>query len=424
MAHQDGCAPLRICLLSYRGNPHSGGQGVYIRNLSRALKNLGHFVDVVSGPPEPHLDPDIQLFQLPSLDLYNPDDLFRVPSLRELSDPINLIEWLGVSTMGFPEPLTFGLRAYRFFFKKKHTYDIVHDNQSLSYGIRNIKRFFPTIATIHHPITVDRSLAIKAAPSVWKKLKQMRWYSFIGMQRRVARTLSHIITVSNCARDDISRDFKIPIQRFRTIHNGISTDLFYPVPEIEREPGRIIVTSSADTPLKGLYYLLLAVSEISKRRKIRLVIVGNPGKKGQIETLVGDLGIGKQITFTGGIDNKEFVQQYAKASIAVVPSLYEGFGFPAGEAMACGLPVISTTGGALPEVVGDAGVLIPPADSKALVNALTALLDNPAHAEKIGRAGYNRVHKLFTWEKAAKMTVEAYRETIRDHGRLQQTLPA
>ncbi len=424
MAHQDGCAPLRICLLSYRSNPHSGGQGVYIRNLSRALKDLGHCVDVVSGPPKPRLDPDIQLFQLPSLDLYNPDDLFRVPSLRELTDPINLIEWLSVSTMGFPEPFTFGLRAYRFFCKNKHTYDIVHDNQSLSYGIRNIKQWIPTIATIHHPITVDRSLAIKAAPSIWKKAKEIRWYSFIGMQRRVARTLSLIITVSDCARNDISRDFKIPIQRFRTIHNGISTEVFYPVPEIQREPGRIIVTSSADTPLKGLYYLLLAVSEISRERKIRLVIVGNPGKNGRIETLIRELGIGKQVSFTGGIDGKEFVRQYARASIAVVPSLYEGFGFPAGEAMACGLPVISTTGGALPEVVGDAGILVPPADSKALANALRTLLDHPEYAAKIGRAGYNRVQRLFTWEKAARMTVAAYRETIRDHRRLQQTLPA
>jgi glycosyltransferase involved in cell wall biosynthesis len=424
VSHKELRGPLSICLLSYRSNPHSGGQGVYITNLSRALKDLGHDVDVVSGPPGPHLDADIHQFRLPSLDLYNPDDLFRVPSLRELSDPINLIEWLGVSTMGFPEPFTFGLRAYRFLCKKIHSYDIVHDNQSLSYGIRNIKKILPTIATIHHPITVDRSLAIKAASSIWKKIKEMRWYSFIGMQRRVARAMTHIITVSKSARDDISRDFKIPLQRFRTIHNGINTDLFYPVPGIKREPGRIIVTSSAETPLKGLSYLIQAVAELSKTRRIRLVVVGNSKKNGAIEKLIRDLRIGKWVTFTGQIDNKEFVEQYAKATVAVVPSLYEGFGFPAGEAMACGLPVISTTGGALPEVVGDAGILVPPADSNALVNALTTLFDNPEQAEKMGRAGYHRVHNRFTWERAAKMTVEAYRETIRDHRRLQQTLPA
>lgn len=411
--------PLRICLLSYRSNPYCGGQGVYINNLSRALRDLGHHVEVVSGPPDPHLEKDINLIRIHGLDLYNPDDLFRMPSLRELSNPVNLIEWLGVSTMGFPEPFTFGLRAYKFLRKKISEYDIVHDNQSLSYGIRSINKHIPTIATIHHPITVDRDLAVKAASSLWQKVKQMRWYSFVGMQKRVSRTLSHIITVSKCARDDISRDFKILLQRFRIIPNGIDTDLFRPLPEIRKEKNRIIVTNSADMPLKGLEYFLQAVAEVSKTSsKIRIFIVGSPKKNGGIKELIKDLDIGKFITFTGRIDNDEFVRQYAKASLAVVPSVYEGFGLPAGEAMACGLPVISTTGGALPEVVGDAGILVPPADSQALANAITVLLNNPEYAEKIGREGYERIHNLFTWKRAAEMTADAYRETIRDYRRL------
>jgi glycosyltransferase involved in cell wall biosynthesis len=410
--------PLRICLLSYRSNPHCGGQGVYIKNLSSALKGLGHHVEVISGPPDPHLDEDINLFRIPCLDLYNPDDLFRVPSFKELSDPVNLIEWLGVSTMGFPEPFTFGIRANRFLRNKIRKYDIVHDNQSLSYGIRSINKYIPTIATIHHPITVDRDLAVKAASSFWKKIKQIRWYSFISMQKRISRTLSHIITVSKSARDDISRDFKIPLQRFRIIPNGINTDLFCPVPEIKRKRDRIIVTNSADTPLKGLDYLLKAIAEISRTRSnIRLIVVGTPKINGGIEKLIRKLGIGEFVTFTGRISNDEFVRQYAKAFLAVVPSVYEGFGLPAGEAMACGLPVVSTTGGALSEVVGDAGILVPPADSRALAGAVTAILDNPEVAEKMGRAGYERVHKLFTWKRAAEMTVEAYRETISDYSR-------
>jgi hypothetical protein len=127
--------PLSVCLLSYRSNPHCGGQGVYIKNLSRALKDLGHQVEVVTGPPDPMLDPDIPIIRPPCLDLYNPDDLFRTPTLQELCDPINVVEWLGVSTMGFPEPYTFGLRAKRILDKRMGRYDIVHDNQSLSYGV-------------------------------------------------------------------------------------------------------------------------------------------------------------------------------------------------------------------------------------------------------------------------------------------------
>jgi len=414
----DNHAPLRICLLSYRSNPHSGGQGVYIKNLSRALKDLGHFVDVISGPPDLLLDKDIPVFRLPSLDLYDPDDPFRIPSLKELSNPINLIEWLGVSTMGFPEPFTFGIRAYQFLRNKYHKYDILHDNQSLSYGIWSISRFVPTIATIHHPITIDRNIEIKAASSSWKKMKQMRWYSFIGMQKRVARALSRIITVSRSARDDISKDFKIPTKRFKIVPNGINTDLFYPMPDIKREKNRIIVTNSADIPLKGLLYLLQAVAEISKRRKIRLIVIGSPKKNGTIVKLITKLGIGNLITFTGRIDEKQYVRQYAKATVAVVPSVYEGFGLPAGEAMACGVPVISTTGGALPEVVGNAGVIVPPADSDALAEAITKLLDKPAMARSLATAGYKRVQDNFTWKRAAEKTVAAYREVIRDYSRL------
>jgi glycosyltransferase involved in cell wall biosynthesis len=410
----DKNGPLRICLLSYRTNPHCGGQGVYIKNLSRALKDLGHLVEVVSGPPDPFLDDDIPVFRLPCLDLYDPEDPFRTPTMRELSDPINLIEWLGVSTAGFPEPFTFGLRACRFLRDRFHRYDVVHDNQSLSYGLWRIKRYVPTVATIHHPITVDRDLAISAVSSPLKKMKHMRWYSFVGMQKRVSRTLSHIITVSECAKSDISREFRIPLQRFRVIPNGINTELFYPIPEIKRDANRIIATNSADTPLKGLNFLLQAVAKVSETRKIRLTVVGMPKKNGSIEKLIRKLGIGRLITFTGRIDNMEFVRQYARASVAVVPSVYEGFGIPAGEAMACGLPVISTTGGALPEVVGNAGILVPPADPEALVKTIMELLDNPGRAEKLGRAGFKRVRTLFTWEKAAERTIEAYMEAI--HG--------
>ncbi len=409
---------LRICLLSYRSNPHCGGQGVYVKSLSRALSDLGHQVDVISGPPYPMLDPDIRLIQLPSLDLYNPVDLFRVPKISELLNFTNLIEWLGISTMGFSEPLTFGMRAYQYLKDKFHKYDIVHDNQSLSYGIWAIKKKIPTIATIHHPITVDLNIAVKSEPVLWKKIKHLRWYSFLDMQKRVTKTLPHIITVSECAQKDIGREFCIPENRFSIISNGINTDRFYPMPEIERQKNRIIVTNSADTPLKGLDYLLLSIAEISKKTKVRLIVIGTPKKDGRILRLIQKLGIAPFVTFTGRITDEEFVRQYAKATVAVIPSVYEGFGLPAGEAMACGVPLISTTGGALPEVVGDAGILIPPADPAALTKAITEVLSNPSLAQKLSEAGYKRVQNHLTWQAAAQKTVDAYRRAIHDHRKI------
>jgi glycosyltransferase involved in cell wall biosynthesis len=236
------------------------------------------------------------------------------------------------------------------------------------------------------------------------------------MQKQVARSLPRILTVSASARRDISRDFNIPAERFRVVPNGIDTARFHPLPDVPREPGRIITTNSADTPLKGLAFLLRAVAEVRRRRAVTLVVVGQPKKNGRILRLIRELALGGTVRFTGRISDAAFTREYARASLAVVSSLYEGFGLPAGEAMACGVPVVSTTGGALPEVVGDAGLLVPPEDHNALAQAMVTLLDNPSRAAALGRAGYKRVQARFTWRRAAEKTVAAYREVIRDHG--------
>lgn len=409
-------SPLRICLFTYRGNPTCGGQGVYIKRLGRALRDLGHKVDVVSGPPYPILDDDIGLHKLPSLDLYNPDGLFRLPTLKELTSPINLLEWLGVSSGGFPEPFTSGIRLRNFMRHNAANYDILHDNQCLAYGLLGVKSIgLPTIATIHHPMTVDRDVEIAAEKAWWRKLKVMRWYSFIEMQKRVSRKLSHIITVSEASKEDIGRAFAIPPYKFRVVANGINTDIFHPLPEVERPGNRIMVTNSADTPLKGLKYLIKAVASIRKNRDVSLTVIGKPKKNGVISNLVNDLRAGEYIHFTGRIEDDEFARYYAQTTMAVVPSLYEGFGLPAGEAMACRVPVISTTGGALPEVLGDAGVLVPPGDAHALEGAIIDLLDDPDKRDRLAQAGYDRVKKHFTWHKTAKDVVEVYREALDAH---------
>ena len=407
--------PLRICLLSYRGNPTSGGQGVYIKRISRALCDLGHCVDVLSGPPYPHLDDDINLRKLPSLDLYNPEDLFRTPRLAELKSPINTLEWLSVCSGGFPEPLTFSLRAFNYLRRNGSRYDVVHDNQTLAYGLLGIKCMVPTVATIHHPITVDRDLEIQAQPTLLKKLWKRRWYSFLSMQGRVTRRMSHLITVSEVSKNDISMAFTVSPQRFHVVPNGINTDIFHPLPQVRRADNQLIVTNSADTPLKGLKYLLLALAELRKSRPVKLTVIGRPKAGGAIERLVKEQALGDCVTFTGRIDEKDFADYYAHSTLAVVPSLYEGFGLPAGEAMACGVPVVSTTGGALPEVVGDAGVLVAPGDSAALAKAIASLLDNPDKRLAFGKAGYERVIKNFTWRACALKLTEIYHEAIHAH---------
>ncbi len=409
--------PLNICLLSYRSNPHCGGQGVYLKNLAQGLNGLGHQVTVLSGPPDISISSDIPTYRLPGLDLYNSEDPFRTPTLRELTDPINMLEWIGVITGGFPEPFTFGIRAHRFLAKNSHPFDIIHDNQSLSYGVYAIGERWPLVATIHHPITVDRDISIKNGTSFLRKFQQIRWHSFLGMQKRVARSLSRIITVSRSAQDDISTQFGIDRGRFTVIPNGVDTKLFHPMEGVCRQKNRVITINSADVPLKGLGYLLQAVAALKYKRKIKLVIVGTARKNGTISRLIQSLDIGGQVTFTGRIDDASFIREYNRASVAVVPSVYEGFGLPAAEAMACGVPVISTTGGALPEVVGKAGILVPPADQEALAQALDTLLGDNSRMASLGQAGYQRVHRHFSWRFVAEKTAKVYQEVIRDYHR-------
>lgn len=403
---------LRICLVSYRSNPYCGGQGVYIRHLARALADLGHRVHVLSGDPAPHLDDDIGLTVLGGLDLYSQENFDQMPAYRRLKNPLNLCEWWLNSTLGYPEPFAFGVRAQKFLTEEGHRFDIIHDNQSLSWGILHMSRKIPTVATIHHPMTRDRDIAVMSTRSIWKRARAMRWYSFIGMQKRVARKLPAVITVSHESKKDIAADFGVPPARLHVIPIGIDTTRFYPMADVEREADRIIVTNSADSPLKGLYYLMHAVASMKKKRSVRLTVIGQPKAGGIIERLVASLGLSEVVEFTGRVSDERLCREYARASVAVVPSLYEGFGLPVGEAMACGVPVVCTDGGALPEVAGDAARVVPAGDVTALEAGLCELLDDRALASTLVRKGTERVHSRFVWKLTAEATVEVYRQVI------------
>lgn len=419
MKRRSNSDPLKICILTYRGNPNSGGQGVYVKHLSKALIDLGHEVDVLSGPPYPHLDPQVRLHKIPSLDLYNTEHPFRPRKVSELANLLNMYEYLTMCYGKFPEPFTFGVRAYRYLQKSKKKYDVVHDNQCLAYGIGKIaQEIVPTIATIHHPITFDKQEYLKAAKTELKKRRVKRWFSFIDMQKKVARQLSHIVTVSECSKNDIANEFSIHLSKFRVVPNGVDNVYFYPVQNDSRPENSIIVTNSSDTPIKGLKYLLEAVAQIRKKQSVTLTVIGEPKKDGSIVKLVAELGIGDIVHFTGRIKNEEFAGYYSNATIAVVPSLYEGFGLPAAEAMACGVPLISTSGGALPEVVGDAGIIVPPADADALAKEIMFLLKSHDQRKKMAQAGIDRVNAVFNWPVAAREMVNIYRETIDGYGRV------
>jgi glycosyltransferase involved in cell wall biosynthesis len=411
---------LRICLLSYRGNPRSGGQGVYVRLLSEALRDLGHRVDVWSGQPYPELVEGIGLYQLPSLDLWNEQGLLRFPTLRELRDPINRSEYLHTKLGAFREPLSFCERVARQFRKQQlaERYDIIHDNQSLGPALLQLRAALPVVATIHHPITVDLRIALQNSKSKSQRFGLKRWYSFLDSQLLVSRQLDRILTVSEASRQDLHREYGLAPERLRVVGNGINLDVFAPMRQIARKPDELITTLSADSPLKGFRYLLEALAQLrAKHPNLRLKVIGQAGHDTGTRERVENLRLTDAVEFTGHVPAETIAQAYAEATLAVVPSLYEGFGFPAGEAMACEVPLVSTRGGALPEVVGEdgrCGLLVPPESADALADAIDTLLDQPERRLAMGKAGRARVLELFTWRRAAERTVAVYREAIAD----------
>ena len=408
---------LRIALLGYRSQPHGGGQGVYMRYLSKALVDAGHQVDVISGPPYPHLDPSVRLITLPSLDLF--ENGLRSLRPHHLSSLSNIIEWLSQLTGGFAEPYTFGRRVVKYLRQHGHNYDLIHDNQSLSYGMLEIQEMgLPLVTTVHHPITSDLRIALGAARSWKERLMIRRWHSFLNMQKKVIKQLHNIVTVSDCSRQDIARDFGLQPAGISLVHNGIDIDVFKPVPEVSRNPMRLMATCSADQPLKGLRYLLHAYAHLLERYpELELLLISKPNPGGKTEKLVQRLGLVDKVQFVNGISTEQMVRYYAEAAIAVVPSVYEGFGLPAGEAMACGVPVVSTDGGALPEVVGDAGVIVPAKNVDALVEAIDSLLQDPQARAELGARAKKRIEENFCWQVCAGQMTDYYLQVLDNEDR-------
>jgi len=402
----------RVAFLIYRGNPTCGGQGVYTRHLTRELVALGHQVEVFAGPPWPELDEGVGFTPVRGLDLYRDPDPFRIPARFEFTSLADVAEYAVTLTGGFGEPLAFSRRIRKILAGRRGQFDIVHDNQCLGTGIVGLHRDgWPLLETLHHPITVDRSIALDHATTAWTRYSTRRWFGFLRMQVRVARHLPAVLTVSHNSKADIHAQMGVPLERLTVVPVGVDHTVFRPYDDVAERPGRLMVTTSSDVPMKGLVPLLEAVAKLRVERDIELTVIGRPQPKGRVAATIQRLGLSDIVTTVTGVSDEELARLYGEAQVAIVPSLYEGFSLPAIEAMACAVPVVATTGGALPEVVGvsgETGLLVEPNDPDALVAAISRLLDDEALRRRLGANGRERVTQRFTWQVTARGTAACY----------------
>lgn len=412
---------MRICLLSYRGNMYCGGQGVYVYYLSKYLAKQGHEVHLIQGPPYTWDTPWCVQHRIPDYNMFATRKFFtqfmpKEKSLWSLFEPVNFFEFAMTRFGFFPEMLAFSIRAYNLLreLMPKHRFHIIHDNQTLAYGLILMKAFgIPVVSTIHHPLSEDRIADFQQLPDFYDRLKRVVYYP-IDMNRRVAPFMDDIITVSDAAANSVARAFEIDVDRIRVVYNGVDTETFRPEPSVKKAKKRLIFVGNTEDRKKGARYLLEAMLYLPKDVTLTVVDGGAP-RHLLMDELRKKFHLDGRVTCTGKIPTSEVVQKYQEAQIGVVSSVYEGFGFPASEGMACGIPVVSTTGGALPEVVGpdgEAGFLVPPRNPRALAKAINRLIDDEPLRTRMGEAGRRRVEKLFSWDVAIREMTRAYRENI------------
>jgi glycosyltransferase involved in cell wall biosynthesis len=418
---------MRIALLTYRGNMYCGGQGIYAANLAREWKRAGHEVHVFAGPPLPSLDPGIPLHTISNDNVFGRKypDYFDPQRPFSLLKPLSLWE-LGVSRFGvFPEMQTFGARLLRQWprFQQRYQFDIVFDNQSLNWGLLGIRAMgVPVVSVIHHPLHIDREADFSIDRRLSKKIKRTLYFP-LWMQQQVAPRLDKLVTVSQASRFEIERYFRIPQKEISVVYNGTDTDVFRPIPSIEKEHDLLFVGRTEDRK-KGIGTMLEALTLLPDSVTLKIAD-GRIPPDGLVPRMIRRYGLEKRVAVVDRmLEVDELVEQYATARIALVPSFFEGFGFPASEAMACGLPVVANAAGALPEVIGSdghAGRLVPQRDAPAMARAIGEILAEPGRATEMGHNARRRIQRVFRWSDAAAGLVEVFEETLRAAHRRSRT---
>lgn len=408
---------MKICLIGYRGNPYSGGQGIYMYHLTRELTALGHEVDVIVGPPYPMpLEQWASVHKVTNLNLWGQYRREWLPKDKPFSlfQPWNLFDFAATRLRFFSEPFSFSFRAWAklaWLLKTKH-FDILHDVQSLGYGTLFMKPFgIPIITTVHHPLTIDRKESYAKDRSL-NQFYHTTVFFPVGMQGRVIRRINHVITASIAGQKAIEQDFKVASEKISIVPNGLDTELFTNPGKWARRKDTLLFVGNTGDQNKGLIFLLKAMKILPDHITLRIVDEPNPLRT-TMHHEVKRLGLENRVTFTGKISEKALLEEYCRATLLVQPSLFEGFGLPAAEALSCETPVLATDVGAVSEVIHpETGLLVPPGSPQALASGVETLLSDPERRKVMGKKGREDMLKNFSWPAAARHTETVYKKLL------------
>ena len=411
---------MKVLIMGYRGNPYCGGQGIYIYNLSRELARLGVEVDVMVGPPYPDpLDDWATVYKIENLNMWSINTR-EIPheKLHKIFSPWNFVDYIMTRFYFFFEMATFSFKAF-FALKtilKTKRYDIIHDVQTLGWGTIPMKGYgIPIVTTVHHPLTKDREVDLMNNFGLWEKTTTILFYSLV-MQSFVIKRLDRVITSYREGVDELYKAFKVNKDKVTVVYNGMDVDLFRNTGE-EREENALLFVGNTEDSKKGLVNLLEAMKLLPEEVTLTLVDDGPPIKLAAAD-LINKMNLGHRVKFTGKLTFEELVSIYSRKTLLVMSSLFEGFGLPAAEAMSCKTAVVTTTSGALKEVVTpDCGILVPPKDPIALSEAIIKLLGDRKLRLEMGENGRRRAVENFSWPVAAKNTLDVYQQVIEDFRR-------
>ncbi len=238
---------------------------------------------------------------------------------------------------------------------------------------------------------------------------------FFENAKKVAKQIKVVVTPSLNSKQDIHHDFKVPMQNIQVIPNGIDFNTFRSLPNIVPRVNGVITTASADVPLKGLDFSLHAIARLkSEYPDINLTVIGSPRTEGHTERLIKKLKLEEQVSFKTNLTKEEITHEYAKSSVAVVSSLYEGFGFPVGEAMACATPLVATNVASIPEITGSFAQLIPAEDAEAIYQGIKNIFQSPQKYKIQAELGRQHIIENFNWTKIGHAYEELLYKTIND----------